>query len=496
MSEAFDLSKLKKSSVRGGAITLVSQAASVILQLASTIILARMLTPDDYGVMGMVLSFVALAALFKDLGLSSAAIQKESLTFAQQSNLLWVNALFGLALTLLFAAAAPLVAWFFGRPELLGMTWVLSITFFLTGISAQHNAMMVRKLHFGRQAIVNVASISTTFVTSFLLAGLGYGYWALGWGYVAGAIARTGLTWTLSPFHPSGWKRGVGTMEMIRFGANVTGFNFANYFSRNLDNVLIGKFFGADALGVYGRAYQLMLFPVQNLLGPMNAVTYPALSRLQQNEQKWKSYHLKSIKVLASMTMPFAAWAYLIATPLVLIALGSQWREVATIFQILALVAFIQPCLSALGMVLLSRGKSRIYFRLGVFNAAIYSIGFLLGSLWGVHGVAYSFVITTYLILFPSLKVAYWGTEVRVLNFFEATAFPALASVGAVLFTFALSALPTLTPILTGGGWPELIGRTASVAMFGLATVCLTKSGRATWREFRTLFLELSRSRS
>lgn len=426
MSDGSDVATLKKRSVRGGAITLVSQATTVVLQLASTVVLARMLTPDDYGVMGMVLSFVALAALFKDLGLSSAAIQKADLTVDQQSNLFWINALFGLALSLVFAAAAPLVAWFYGRPELLGLTWVLSLTFVLGGLSAQHNAMMVRHMHFGRQAIVNISAIVVTFAVSVGLAFLGYGFWALGWGHVAGAAARTLLIWVFSPFVPGGWKRGAGTMDMIRFGANVTGFNFVNYFSRNLDNILIGKFVGADALGVYGRAYQLMLFPVQNLRGPINAVTYPVLCRLQDRPEEWRRYHMQTLRVLAFLTMPLVAWMFLVSEPLILLLLGEKWAGIVPLFQILAIVAFIQPAASMVGSVMLSVGHTRRYFLQGTAIAVAFAIAFGIGVQWGAQGVAWAYATVVYLALVPLLAAGYWNTSLTVLDFFRSIHLPAV----------------------------------------------------------------------
>lgn len=478
-----DVATVKKRSLRGGGITLVSQAATVALQLVSTVVLARMLTPDDYGVLGMVLSFVALAALFKDLGLSSAAIQKADLTVAQQSNLFWINTLFGLLLTLVFAASAPLVAWFYQRPELLGMTWALSLTFVLGGLSAQHNAMMVRHMQFGRQAIVNIAGVAVTFAVSVGLAYLGYGFWALGWGHVSGAAARTLLIWAFSPFLPGGWKRGVGTMGMIRFGANVTGFNFVNYFSRNLDNILIGKFVGADALGVYGRAYHLMLFPIQNLRGPIDAVTYPALCRLQDQPDEWRKYHMQTLRVLAFLTMPLVAWMYLVSEPLILWLLGENWAEVVPLFQILAIVAFIQPTASMVGSVLLSVGRSTSYFRLGMANAMVYSAGFAVGLNWGPQGVAWSFAVTTYLVLVPSLLFTYSGTKLRLQDFFSATAFPAVGSLFPMLFALTVGKLAVLSSVLDSSRFAELVGKSALYGLCLAAVVVFTPAGRSAYRD-------------
>lgn len=488
MSDNPDVATLKKRSLRGGAITLVSQATTVVLQLVSTVVLARMLTPDDYGVMGMVLSFVALAALFKDLGLSSAAIQKANLTVEQQSNLFWINALFGLGLTLVFAAAAPLVAWFYDRPELLGLTWVLSLTFVLGGLSAQHNAMLVRHMQFGRQAIVNIFGIAVTFAVSVALAYLGYGFWALGWGHVAGAAARTLLIWAFSPFVPGGWKRGVGTMDMIRFGANVTGFNFVNYFSRNLDNILIGKFVGADALGVYGRAYQLMLFPVQNLRAPIDAVTYPALCRLQDSPEEWRRYHMQTLRVLSFLTMPLVAWMFLVSEPLILLLLGEKWAGVIPIFQILAIVAFIQPCASMVGSVMLSVGKSRRYFMQGTAVAVVMSVAFAIGVNWGAEGVAWAYVVAMYLVLVPMLLTAYHETAMTPSDFFKSLSLPAMISLTALLAATVVRQLATVsTPFV------EIVLVTVVFVISALGPLLLLPSGRTLLADILKMYRSATR---
>ncbi|KEO54697.1 lipopolysaccharide biosynthesis protein [Thioclava pacifica] len=483
MTNSTDLNQLNKRSVRGGAITLVSQVATVITQLASTVVLARMLTPDDYGVMGMVLSFVALAALFKDLGLSSAAIQKADLTIAQQSNLFWVNALFGLFLTLVFAASAPLVSWFYDRPDLLGMTLLLSMTFVLGGLSAQHNAMMIRHMHFGRQAIVNITAIAATFAVSVALASLDYGYWALGWGHVAGAAARTLLIWTFSPFVPGGWKRGVGTMDMIWFGANVTGFNFVNYFSRNLDNILIGKFVGADALGIYGRAYQLMLFPVQNLRGPIETVTYPALCRLQDSPEEWRQYHMQTLRVLAFLTMPLVAWMFLVAEPLILLLLGEAWAGVVPIFQILAIVAFIQPCASMVGSVMLSLGRSQRLLWQGASVAVVMCFAFAIGVNWGAIGVASAYAVAMYLVLVPMLMTAYYDTSMTLGDFFKSVSIPMFISLAALSAAEAARHFASVSNSVT-----EIMLVTGVYVFVGLGSLVMLPGRRKLMSDLRKIF--------
>jgi PST family polysaccharide transporter len=476
------LNELGQRSVRGGLITVASQAVTVFLQLASTVVLARMLTPDDYGVMGMVLSFVGLASIFKDLGLSSAAIQRAGLTTDQQTNLFWINSLFGLFLSGVVACASPLIAWFFGRPELIGMTWILSLTFVIAGLSAQHNAMMVRNMLYGRMGLINVLSIAVTFAVSVTLASLGFSFWSLAWGHVAGAAARTALTWWFSPFLPGLWKNGVGTRKLANFGANVTGFNIVNYFSRNLDNILIGKFAGADALGIYGRAYQLMLFPIQNLRGPIDAVTYPVLCRLQDRPEDWRNYHIQTLRVLSLLSMPLVAWMFLVSEPLILVLLGERWVEVVPLFKILAIVAFIQPSVSMIGSVMLSVGHSKRYFLQGAAVTVVLVLAFAIGIQWGAVGVAYSYLAAIYITLIPLLISGYKGTSMSIRHFFSAISLPAIISLGSVIATILIGAKINPTSLVE-----EIILLTLVFLGFFLTMLFSLPNGRRMVSDFQKL---------
>lgn len=227
---ATDLADLKRKSVRGGLITFASQGASVVIQLTSTVVLARLLSPDDYGVMAMVLAVTAFAGLFRDLGLSAAAIQKQTLTNAQQSNLFWINVALGFTLTVLLAAASPLVAWFYGKPEVRWVTVALSASFLIGSLSAQSGALLVREMRFGRQAVAGICGALVTLAVAATLALQEFRYWSLVWGQLAVAVTTTALLFALSPFRPGLPSRGMGLKAMLKFGENITasGLNHAN----------------------------------------------------------------------------------------------------------------------------------------------------------------------------------------------------------------------------------------------------------------------------
>ena len=336
---SIDLADLKRKSVRGGMVTMGAQGISIAIQLTSTVVLARLLSPEDYGVMAMVMAIIGFAGLFRDLGLSSAAIQKKDLTHAQQSNLFWLNVAMGALLTVVVAAASPLVVWFYGKPELLWVTVALSFSFLIGAFGTQHGALLVRKMQFARQAVANIAGAVLGLAISIVFALRGFSYWSLVWGTLFGGLAGTVLLIMLSPFSPGWFSRGSGVRDMLGFGANVTANSIVSYFYRNIDNIIIGKIWGPVELGVYSRAYSLLMLPVNAIKGPLEAVAFSSLCKLQDRPNEFRQYFRTLVRISALLSMPFCGMMLACSAPLIMIALGPQWEPVSSIgnFHLLAI---------------------------------------------------------------------------------------------------------------------------------------------------------------
>lgn len=426
---------LRATSIQAGGITVSTQAIIALIQLAATVVLARLLTPGDFGVIAMVLAISAFAGIFRDLGLSTAAVQAETLDHAQRNALFWVNVAAGLGLSLLFAAASPLIARLYGRPELRGLALFLSMTFLLSSLGSQASALLRREFQFGRRAIAHISGAMVTTGLSITMALRGHGYWALAWGSVAGAAVTSMLLLSLSSFRPGLPRRSPGIGAFFRFGGDVTAFELVNYFHRNLDNILIGRMAGASALGLYSRAYQLLMLPVVMFRNPIISVAYPALSRLTRRPEEFRTYFLRSAFVLALVTMPLTAFMGVAAKPLVELVLGAQWTDAVPIFQMLAIGGFVQPAAGLRGAVMLSTGRTRSYLHWGIFNAVAMSVAYLAGIHWGPLGVAIAYSVATYLLLYPSLLIAFRDTALRSPDFFNGVGRPALASCAASAVT-------------------------------------------------------------
>ncbi len=482
-----DMAELKRKSVRGGAVTIASQAITIAVQLASTVMLARLLSPADYGIIAMVTAITSFAGLFRDLGLSSAAIQKDKLTRAQQSNLFWLNVIVGGILTLIVAAGAPLVVWFYAKPELYWVTVALSANFLISSFGSQHGAMLVRNMQFTRRAIATITGSLVTLAAAVTFGVLGYSYWSLVLSSLAGASATTALLCILSPFRPGLMSRGSGVRDMLKFGASITAFDFVNYFHRNLDNILIGRLAGAIELGFYSRAYSLLMMPISQVRAPINAVGFPVLSRLQEHPAEFRLYFLQALRITAALTMPLACFLFISSKPLIHLLLGPGWGQVSVIFSILAWVAFIQPSTSLTGMLMLSLRLGGRYLKVGFLGAALACIAFIVGVHWGAIGVARSYAIVTYLSLIPIMLIILQGTPVSIGDFFMN-----VADIVVISLSGAVGALTLLALVTADTPTAQLV---LSAAGFALAIVVAALILPKTRGELRSIAQSINRKR-
>ena len=419
---------LKKRSLKSGAVTLTSQGMMFVIQLASTMILARILTPQDYGMMAMVVSITGLASILSNLGLSTATIQRAEITHEQVSTLFWINTAIGALVTVVIASLSPVVAWFYQTPELVWMMLALSSNFFINGMTVQHSALLNRQMKFYALAKIQVLSTLIGIVSAVVAAKYGLGYWALVINSVVTSVTSVIGTWFSSGWMPGMPRKSAEVKAMVKFGSDIVGFNIINYFSRNLDNILIGRYHGSAELGFYSKAYQLLMMPITNLRDPMNRVAMPALSKLQNEPIHYRNYYKKYISILAFVSMPLVVFMFVCSEQIVSLLLGEQWLEASEIFRLLAIAAFIQPVSTTWGLLLISSGKSKRYLRLGLFNSVFISISFGCGLAWGAKGVAISYAIATYLLLYPTLVYSMFDSSVTVRDFFSSIFKPLLSS--------------------------------------------------------------------
>src|SRR3954470_7247283 len=235
---------LGRRTARGGVVTVVSQALTFIITLGATAVMARLLTPQDYGLVGMVAVFANFVAMFKDMGLSTATIQRAEIDYYQISTLFWLNVALSVAVMAIAIALSPAVAWFYGDWRLLSITIVTSFGFLISGLMVQHEALLRRQMKFLVLAVASLSSVIVGYIVGITFAWYGFKYWALVFSQLALVTFNTIAVWIACRWRPGRPRRNTGVGSMVRFGGNLTGFTTINYFSRNLDNLLIGRVWG------------------------------------------------------------------------------------------------------------------------------------------------------------------------------------------------------------------------------------------------------------
>ena len=387
------LHDLPGRSLRGGAVTLVGQAIQFVLQLGSTMTLARLLIPKDFGLIAMVTAITGFVAMFKDAGLSDATIQRSEITHQQISTLFWVNCGLSAAAMIIVALLAPGIAWFYHEPRLTWLTVALSSSFLLSGLGVQHRALLRRQMRFKTLAMIDCVSFGCAIALGIGMALLGLAYWSLVGLNISATLFNILLTWACCGWRPGKLTRKVGARSMLAFGGSITGFNVLNYFTRNFDNILVGRVLGSEAIGIYSKAYGLLALPMSQINFPIGGVVVPALSRLQDKPEEYRKLFLLALGAVGFVTIPLVVFSFFLAQDVVLVLLGPKWLRVATVFQFLGPAALVGAINIAPGWLCISLGTTRKQLYYGLISAPICVIAFLIGVLWELEGVAVAFSV-------------------------------------------------------------------------------------------------------
>ena len=468
--------------IRGGAFTVGSQASQFIIGLLATMVMARLLTPRDYGLIGMVTVVTGFLTIFKDIGLSRATIQRNVLTHDEASSLFWINGGVGVCIALLTAAIAPVIARFYGEPRLTNITIALACGFLVSGFSVQHQALLRRRMRFGILAANDVLSIAIAGIVGITMAYERMSYWAIVGNQLSFTISGAVLAWIVCPWRPSLPKRSTRVREMLAFGGNITGFTVLNYFARNTDDLLIGRFWGSQQLGLYAKAYQLLLFPLNQINLPVGGVAVPTLSRLADEPARYRAAFARTLEKIVLVTMPLVVFLMVCSDWLIAFVLGDQWLGAARIFMWLAIAGFSQPIGYTTGWLFTSQNRTGELLRWGVISSALAVASIAAGVHWGAEGVAKSYGLTSALITTP-LNLWYVGRRgpVRTSDFYRTSAPVAVAAIvaGGAVYLFHHFAHPAHEII------GLMIGFGITAVVF-LAVLSMSAAGRGALRDVKT----------
>lgn len=395
------LPNLKRHTISSGAVTMSAQGAKFFLSLVSTMILARLLTPRDFGLVAMVTTITGFMGVFKDAGLSIATVQQERITHAQVSNLFWINVAVSVLSSLIVVAFAPVIAWFYHNPRLISITLLLSATFILSGTTVQHQALLKRQMRFKALALIEVSSMAVGVLVGVVMALIGCGYWSLVGSSLSIQTSGLVLTWLASSWRPQLPVRRSGIGPLVSFGAQRTAGDLILSIARGCDNLLIGRFYGAAAVGLYSRASMLLIRPLEQFLGPINAVFMPALCRLQSQPARYRSTFLRLYEMIALTGFFFTGLFLALARPLTLVLLGPKWEQTAVIFAGFTIAALCVPLANVSAWLFTSQGRGKEMFITQSINACAVVLSFVAGLPFGPVGVAIAFSISNLLVRIP-----------------------------------------------------------------------------------------------
>jgi O-antigen/teichoic acid export membrane protein len=457
---------LKQKTLRGGFAKLCSQGANFVLRIGSLMVLGRLLEPRDFGLVGMVMAVIGIFDLFKDFGLSTAAVQRPNITNEQHSTLFWVNTLVGALLGLLVFASAPIVARFYHEPRLFAVTAVLSTGFLFNAAGVQHSALLQRQLRFTTIAGIEIVCLVAGIAVAIGMAWRGYGYWALVGMTIVSPLVSTVCSWLAARWIPGRPHRRVGLGSLLRFGGTLTLNGLVVYLGYNLEKVLLGRYWGAEALGIYGRAYQLVNIPTSNLNSAAGGVAFAALSRVQDDPPRLKSYFLKGYSLVLGLTLPLTIACTLFADDLITVLLGPKWFGTATIFRLLAPTIMVFGLINPLGWLLYATGMVGRSLRVGLVLAPVVISGYLIGLAHGPTGVALGYSSVLLLWVVPHIAWCVHGTVVSLRDIASALSRPLVSGITA-------AALPLVLLLFYGHLLSPLLRLIMGSALFGVVYVTM-----------------------
>lgn len=398
--------QLKRLAIRGTGAAVFAQTFNHGIQIVGTIILARILTPGDFGLVTMVIVISLLLANFGGNGFTEAIIQEERINHSQISTLFWINTGISTALTLLFIALAPVLASIYKDQRIVMITVIFGISIIITGLATQHLALLKRRMQFYRTSANSIVAILISFIVSIAMALLGFGYWSLIARHFCYTVSITIGAWLLCSWRPGLPKKFKQVKTLVKFALNVYGNFCINYLSRNIDKVLIGKFHGSIQLGQYDRAYHLSSMLHNQLTVPIANVAVATLSRLRNDPEKCLQYFVKVLSIIAFIGMPLSAIFTLIGQDLILLILGNQWTLAGHIFIAFGPMIGIMLLYGTHTWLHYSMGRADRLFKWSIVGTMVTVVFFFIGIPFGALGVAVACSASYYVLIIPGLLYA------------------------------------------------------------------------------------------
>ncbi|MEZ5039070.1 MAG: lipopolysaccharide biosynthesis protein [Saprospiraceae bacterium] len=431
----------KKSIYHGFTWNFLNEAVNKLLSFGFGMVLARLLYPKDFGLVAMATIFLGFAEIFKDFGITTAIIQKINITKNELSSAFWFNLITGSIMALLVLIGAKWLAFFYREPDLIFVIYVLAINFFLSSLSLVHFALLIKSLDFKKLFLISVISEIISAGLAIYFAMYGWGFWSILIKILSRTCLQLVLLWGFSNWKPQFWFSKKEIQPLIRFSLPLVGTQSMNYWVRKIDDLLVGKLLGNQALGIYDRSYAFLTLPLGQIKGVIGKVALPFFSIIQSDPIQVRWYFLKMTRIVGLISFPFMLGLYFVADDLVFVLLGEYWMPTVGPLKIFALTGIFQSVIVLIGVLFISQGKTKLQFRLGVFTSFVGIVSLVIGLNWGLEGVAWGLFVATIINLGPNIYFAGSIVGINILEWFSNLKEVALSSLLLFLWLYLIQNL-------------------------------------------------------
>lgn len=400
------MSDFRQRTIAGISWSLVSQVGRQGLLFLIGVILARLLSPDEFGLVAMVTVITNFGNIFAELGFSGALIQKQDVTDEHLSSVFWLNLGIGITLMAITMLGAPLIADFYDEPLLISLTVVLSVNFLIASLNIVQNTLLVKSLNFRVLSIVEIVSVLLSGGVAIWMSYVGCGVWSL----IAQTLLLSGITalllWVLTRWRPRVYFRWTAVKDLLGFSTSMLGTDLLNYWVRNIDYLLIGRFLGTNPLGVYNRAYSIMLFPLTNVSRVFARVMFPSFSIIQDDRERIRRIYLKITRSIALLTFPMMLGLFVEVEPFVMAVFGPKWIDMIQLLRVFCIVGMVQSIVTLNGNLYLSQGRADLQLKVGFILRLILIAGIVVGLRWGIFGVTIGYGLASLINMYPNIYFA------------------------------------------------------------------------------------------
>jgi len=397
----------KERVVSGVKWTFASTMGKRVMALGANVILARLLAPEDFGLVAMAGVVLGFVDLFRDLGTGAALVRQKEARLSLQSSVFWLNVAFGITMTLLMVALSPVIAMLYREPRIQPVIMVMSFSFLLSSMAIVQSGVMTRKMRFQALAKIELSASALSYAVGISAALLGQGVWSLVYQAMTYTATSTTLLWIVGDWRPRMmfvWSEVRGIMG---YSLNLVGYNVFYYFAQNVDNLLIGRFLGTGALGVYDLAFKLMAFPMQAISAVFGKVMLPYYAQAQDDLPRFRHVFLQIARAIAFVTFPLMIGLFATREHFVLTVFGADWAGMIPLLAMFAPLAAIRSVLTTTGSIYVATGRADLQLRWGVVSNLVVFAGLAIGLQWGVIGVATGFTVTSLLLLYHNFMIPF-----------------------------------------------------------------------------------------